>query len=149
MSTTESRTRNPEADKAEWLNRLSALVSLVKGWAEESGWRTRRAVKPVVEEVLGRYEVPLLLMERDGVEIVLSPLARITPGADDVVDLYLMPAYDDVASLFFENGRWRVHSAFPVDPAISHSAREAERLPLGEATINRILDAAAAHAQPL
>lgn len=149
MSTTEPRIKNPEADKAEWLNRLNALISIVQGWVEESGWRTRRTSKPVTEAVAGRYEVPLLLMERDGIEIILSPLARIAPGAEGVVDLYLMPAYDDVASLHCEGDRWRIHHASPPDPAAPHAAIEGGGLPLEEKAINKILDAAAAHAQPL
>lgn len=149
MSTIEPGIKNAEADKVEWLGRLNALVSLIKGWVEASGWRTRQTTKPVTEAGLGRYEAPLLLMERGGVEVVLSPLARVSPGVDGVVDLYLMPAYDDVASLHFENGRWRVRSAIALDATTSRPSNEAKQLPLGEAAINRILDATAGHAQPL
>lgn len=149
MSTIEPRIKDPEADKAEWLERLSALISLVKGWVEASNWRTRQTTKPVTETGLGRYDVPLLLMEREGVEVVLSPLARTSPRTDGVVDLYLMPAYDDVASLYLENQRWRIRSAIPLDATTSRPPSEAKRLPLDEAALNRILDATAGHAQPL
>jgi len=148
MSTTKPRIENPETEKIEWLSRLNDLFLLVEGWVEESGWRTRRTTKPVTEAALGRYEVPLLLMERGGVEIVLSPIARTSADSDRVVDLYLMPGYDDVASLHFEGGRWRVRHASPFDPAAPRTVAEGERLPLEEATTNRILDAVAAHAQP-
>lgn len=146
MSMAEPRIDDPEAEKAEWLDRLSALVSLVKGWVEASGWRTRQVIKPVTEPGLGRYEVPLLLMKRREVEVVLSPVARTAPGAGGVVDLYLMPAYDDVVSLYFEGGQWFIHYAFPPDPTAPRSVIETERLPLGGGTINRVLDAVAAHA---
>ena len=101
MATGESRPGidNPEAVKAEWLGRLNALVGEVEGWARASGWRTRRIDKTVNERRLGTYRVPVLLMEKDTVEVVLNPVARFVPGADGAVDLYVAPAYDDIASL--------------------------------------------------
>jgi hypothetical protein len=146
MSLAGERIDDPEAVKAEWLDRLAALFSLVKGWVEGSGWRTREVTKPVTEPGLGRYEVLLLIMERDEVEIVVSPVARTFPGASGVVDLSLMPAYDDVASLCFEGGQWVIRHAYPPDPMASSSAIEAECLPLDEVALNRVLDAVAAHA---
>ncbi len=146
MSIVESRIADSEAMKAEWLDRLGDLVSLVKGYVEASGWRTRQDTKPVTEPGLGRYEVPLLLMERAEVEVVLSPVARTVPGAGGVVDLYLMPAYDDVVSLDFEGDRWFIHYALPPESTVPRFVIEAERLPLDEGTINRVLDAVADHA---
>ena len=144
MSIAELRIEDPEAMKAEWLDRLNPLVALVKSWGEASGWRTRQVTKPVAEPGLGRYEVPVLLMERGQVEVVLSPVARTAPGTGGVVDLYLMPAYDDVVSFYFEGDRWFIHHAFPPDPTAPRSVIEAERLPLDEGTINRVLNAVAA-----
>ena len=51
-------------------------------------------------------------MQEGTVRIILEPIARSTPGAEGVVDLYLMPAYDDVATLFYEDG-WKLHYPFP------------------------------------
>lgn len=149
MSTTKPRIENPETEKIEWLNRLNDLILLVEGWVEESGWRTRRTVKPVTEAGLGRYEAPLLLMERGGVEVVLSPIARTSPESDRVVDLYLMPGYDDVASLHLEGGRWRVRQAAPPEPAAIRPMIEGEHRLLDQAAMNRILEAVAAHAESL
>jgi hypothetical protein len=146
MSMAEPRIADLDAVKAEWLDRLSALVSLIKGWVEASGWRTRLITKPVTEPGLGRYEVPLLLMKRGEVEVALSPVARTAPGADGVVDLYLMPAYDDLVSLSLEGGRWFIHSVFPPDPTAPRSVIDTEWLALDEDTINRVLDAVAARA---
>ncbi len=146
MSMIEPRIESPEAVRAEWLDHLDALFPRVKGWAEGSGWRTRPSTKPVTEPGLGRYEVPLLLMERDEVEVIFSPVARTAPGAEGVVDLCLMPGHDDVASLYFEGGRWFIHPAFPPGPKANHSSIETERLPLDRGTIDRVLDAVAAHA---
>jgi hypothetical protein len=110
MSIAEERVGDPEAGKAEWLDQLNDLLALVEGWSEASGWRTRRTTKPVTEPGLGRYDVPLLLVERGDVEFVFSPLARTGSAAGGVVDLYRMPGYDDVVRLAYEGGRWYFRS---------------------------------------
>ena len=46
----------------------------------------------------------------------MEPIGRSAPGAEGVVDLYLMPAYDDIASLLFYDGAWNLHYMFPGDP---------------------------------
>ena len=69
-------------------------------------------------------------------------------GAEAVVDLYLMPTYDDMASLYCERGTWRIHYAFPPESTETHSVIEAKTLPLSEETINKVLDLIATHAAP-
>jgi hypothetical protein len=140
IAESEPRIEDPEAVKREWLGRLEALVRDVKGWAEAAGWRTRRITKTVNERRLGRYEVPVLLMEKDAVEVVLNPVARLVPGADGAVDLYLSPAYDDIASLYFEGGKWVVHYDERPDPSATNGPMEITPRPYEEATIRAILD---------
>ena len=70
------------------------------------------------------------------------------PGAEGGVDLYLMPTYDDMASIYFQKGTWTIHYAFPPDPKETHSVIETEALPLSEDTINKVLDSIATHAEP-
>ena len=135
---------DPEAVRAEWLECLNALASRVKPWVEKAGWRTRIVSKPTRDPELGRYEVPLLLMERDGVEVALNPVSRFVPGADGAVDLYVVPAYDEVAGLYFADGQWTLHYVF--HEAEAAGVRKAEAMPLSEATINRVLDEMAVRA---
>ena len=131
---------------AEWHGRLDALVRDVKGWVEKTGWRTRVIEKPIKDPVLGSYKAPVLLMERDAVEVALNPVSRFVPGADGAVDLYLVPAYDDIASLYFEGGRWMIHYVFGADPMDAHSVVDSEALTLSEETMSRVLSAITAHA---
>jgi hypothetical protein len=77
-----------DAVKRDWLDRVGNFVDEVKGWARASGWRTRRIDKTVSERGLGTYKVPVLLMEKDSVEVVLNPVAGFVPGANGAVDLY-------------------------------------------------------------
>lgn len=142
----EPQVENPEAVKAEWLSRLDDLVRDVKGWAESTGWRTRVVSKPIDDRRLGRYGVPVLLMEKEAVEIVLNPVSRFVPGAQGAVDLYVAPAYDDIASLFHNGGQWEVHYTAPPNADETHSVPEVESRPYSEATILKILDQMSSHA---
>jgi hypothetical protein len=134
-----------DAVRRQWLDRLGALVEEVKGWAQASGWRTRRIDKTVKERRLGTYKVPVLLMEKDTVEVVLNPVARFVPGGNGAVDLYVAPAYDDIASLYFEGDRWVVHYANRPDPKESESVIEIKPRPYSEQSIREILDGMAAN----
>jgi hypothetical protein len=80
--------------------------------------------------------------------VLLDPVAYDVPGAEGVVDLYLMPTYDDLASLYFEGGEWSIHYAFPPDPKETHSVVETKTLPLSAGTVNEVLESIAAHAEP-
>jgi hypothetical protein len=155
MAITEDReglpqVEDPDTIRSEWLRDLNALAAQVKGWVEPAGWRTRLVSKPTRDDFLGRYEVPLLLMERDGVEIALNPVGRFAPGTEDdgaigAVDLYVVPAYDEVASLYFKGGEWTLHYVFRTEEAAR--VREAEAMTLSERTLARVLDAMAAHGE--
>lgn len=149
MALPEERENGPQVDdlaavRAEWLKQLFALASQVKVWAEKSHWRTRMVSRPTRDSVLGRFEVPLLLMEREGVEVALNPVSRFVPGAEGAVDLYVVPAYDVVVSLYLDNGEWSLHDVF--SRAGAAGIHEAEAMPLSEATIIRVLDEMAGHA---
>ncbi len=137
--------RDPDALRDDWLARLGELVGKVKGWAEQSGWKTREITKSMKDSVLGEYRAPALLMQRETVEAILNPFSRFVPGADGAVDLYLMPAYDDIASLYFLDGEWKLHYVFHDAPAVAE-VREPEVLPLSEGTVIRVLEEIAAHA---
>ena len=134
------RTEDPEAVKTEWLGRLDSLVEEVEGWAKMSGWHTRRIAKTVSERRLGTYKVPVLLMEKETVEAVLNPVARYVPGADGAVDLYVAPAYDDIASLYFEGNHWVIHYGDRPDPSGTQRVVEITDRPYSEQTMRPILD---------
>lgn len=143
MATAEPRPgpagENLEAVRDEWLARLEALVSDVEGWAQASGWRTRRGTKTLRERRLGAYQVPVLFLEKDTVEVVLNPIARFVPGALGAVDLYVAPAYDDIASLYFEEDRWVVYYGERTDPLATQGPVEIKPQRYDQQAINSIL----------
>jgi hypothetical protein len=141
----EARVDDPGALRDEWLGRLSELTKTVRGWAEELDWSTRQIGKRMKDSRLGSYEAPALLMQKGTTRVLLDPVARFTPGTDGVVDLYLMPAYDDIASLSFVQGEWRLHFMYPRTATVARD-EGAKSTPLSKETLGRILDEMSSHA---
>lgn len=136
---------DPIATRDAWLTCLNELITRIKGWAEEFGWRTRLIEKSMRDSVLGPYKAPALLMQRETVEVILDPVGRFAPGTDGVVDLYLLPAYDDIASLYLVDGDWKLHYAFRSTPVVA-GIKRAESMTLETTSLNRVLDEIATHA---
>ena len=68
----------------------------------------------------------------------LEPIARFAPGVEGVVDLYLVPAYDDIASLYFYDGGWQLHYMSPRSPTVN-TFRSREQ-PLSKESFQTVLD---------
>ena len=67
---------------------------------------------------LGRYKAPALLLQYEFTRGLLDPLSHATSRAEGAVDLYLMPAYDDIARLFYFEGGWNIYRMPPDVPAV-------------------------------
>jgi hypothetical protein len=124
--------------RAAWLERVNALVDQVETWAKELNWATRRVEKKIEDSFIGDHRVPALVMQEDTYRILLEPVGRSTAGAEGVVDLYLLPAYDDIATLFYYNERWNLHYVFPNTAPVA-SVREAEAMPLTKEALDKVL----------
>jgi hypothetical protein len=128
-----------------WLDCLGRLVADVQRWAGELDWSTRLISKKMKDSRLGTYSAPALLIQKETVRVLLDPIGRSAPGADGVVDLYLMPAYDDIASLFLVDGVWRMQYLFAEAPTVP-TMLDAESVPLNRETLERVLDEMCRHA---
>jgi hypothetical protein len=129
----------------DWMSRLAALIELVDAWVTTAGWSTRRVEKKMQDSEFGTYQAPALLMQEGTTRVILEPIARSAPGADGVVDLYLLPAYDDIASLYFYADGWNIHYPFPGDP-LDSVAEETPPRPLSEETLKVVLEEMAKNA---
>ena len=148
MSATETAgtaSGDPELLRTEWLDRLSSLMTLVGAWAEELDWSSRQIEKRMKDARLGSYGAPALIMQKGTTRVLLDPIARFAPGTDGVVDLYLMPAYDDIASLFFIDGGWRLQHMLPAVPTAA-TTRKIKPRPLSKEVLTQVLDEMIAHA---
>lgn len=131
--------------RQEWLEKLQKLVATVKGWADELDWATRIVDKKMEDAEIGNYRASALLIQKETVRLFLEPVARAAPGTEGVVDLYLMPSYDDIASLYSYNNRWNVHYMFEGAPTLGN-IRETKAKPLTKATLRKVFDEMTAHA---
>ena len=86
-----------------------------------------------------------MLLQKETVRVLLDPIARFAPGADGIVDLYLMPAYDDIASLYFVDGQWRLNYVFECSAPLATPKKQAESYPLDKETLNRVLSEMSGH----
>ena len=123
----------------EWLGRLSELIHSVDAWATELGWSTRRIEKKMKDSVAGTYRAPALLMQEGTIRTILEPIARSAPGVGGVVDLYLLPAYDDIATLCYYPDGWKIHDPFPGGPPVS-AVEEIEPKPLSREVLKAVLE---------
>ena len=141
--TTTIAPKNPIAEwekiRDEWLRRLDDLVSSAKQWAQDLGWSARRIEKRLDDSQIGTYQAPALLMQEATTRLLLEPIARFAPGVDGVVDLYQMPAYDDIATLSFSDGAWHIHY-WADRAAVRGDALEAQPIPLSKETFRAVLD---------
>jgi hypothetical protein len=132
-------------EKKKWLDRLSQLMEDVSTWAKALGWSTRQIDKTLEDSVVGEHKVPVLMLQKETTRILLEPIARQTPGAEGVVDLYLLPAYDDIASLYYETNGWKLHYMFPSQPTVG-DIRQAEPLPFSQQSFEKVVEEMAKNA---
>jgi hypothetical protein len=130
-----------------WRGRMDDLVGKVRGWVEPEQWITKPYPKKMRDADGTVFEVPSLFIQKGPTRLLLDPIAYDAPGTEGVVDLYLMPTYDDTASLYWVGGRWQIHYAFRDQPAAA-GTKQPEVMELSEQTINRVLDEIATHAVP-
>lgn len=134
--------------REQFRRRVEELVGRFEGEVDRREWITRRYPKRLRDDDRRVYEVPALYLQKGPTSLLLDPIGYDVPGSEGAADLYLMPTYDPTASVYFEDGRWMIHYAFPSDPMATHSVIEVEPLPLSAETINQILDSIAEHAVP-
>jgi hypothetical protein len=127
---------------------VRGLVDQVAVWAKDAGWVTKPYPKRMRARNRSVFEIPALYLQRGPTQLLLDPIAFDVPGSEAVVDLYLMPTYDDMASLYFREGRWTIHYAFPCDSTADASMDKVASLPLDGPNLLRILDAIATYATP-
>lgn len=129
----------------DWLTLLSGLINTVDGYVQELGWSTKKIEKPMEDSEIGKYSAPALLMQEEMTKILLEPITRSAPGTEGIVDLYLMPGYDDIASLYYYAKKWNLHYVPPEQKDVA-KPREGEAKPLTKGTLLKVLEGMKAHA---
>jgi len=125
-----------------WSAGVSELVNRVERWVVELGWMVRRIQKKIDDARIGRIEVEALLIQKESFQLLLEPIGRSSEG-EGLVDLYLMPAYDDIARIHSEGDTWMVRYVFAEDGT---SRVGEETLPLTKGVMERVLEGILKHA---
>lgn len=127
---------------------VTALVEQFQKELAGSGWSIHREEKRMRDEVGGVYRVPTLTLGKNGTRLLLDPNGFGFPGAEAGVDLYLLPPYDPVASLYLEKDGWFIHSPFPSLEDEIDRPENWTRIALTPDMIRTVLEAIAEHAVP-
>ena len=99
---------NWEQIRDDWIAAVDQLVREAESWSQKQNWAVRREPKTVVEDRLGTYTVPRLLIHSTTGRLLLDPVARYIPGGLGLVDLSVLPSYDSVMIPRTEDG-WYLH----------------------------------------
>ena len=142
----EEMARERVTERVAWIQRVSDLVKLVEDWAKEFGWSTKRIDKKIEDSRLGNHKAACLVMQEDTVRVLLEPISASAPGSDGLVDLCLMPGYDDIASLYHQQNGWHALYVFPTT-ATGRGLKEGETQPLSKKTFVAILGEMKKHAE--
>ncbi len=119
---------------------VTDLVGQVKSWTGPHEWVAKEYSKRMRHGAEDIFEVPALQLQKGPVRLLLDPIAYDVPGTEGVVDLYMMPTYDDAARFSFANGAWTIRYASP--------ERDKKKIPLSDHAVNKVLDTIASHDAP-
>jgi hypothetical protein len=136
----EEEIRGRIADRKKWIGKVGDLVEVVQQWAKELGWSTRQIEKQLDDSRIGKHKIPALILQDGTVRVLLEPVSRRVPGGEGLVDLYLMPSYEDIASLFLRDDGWRLQYVFPEAGALA-TEDEPEEKPLSKEVLAVVLEA--------
>lgn len=127
---------------------VERVVGLFEVALAGSDWLPRRDPKRMRDESGNIYSVLSLTLFKGPIRLLLDPNGYDIPGAEGVMDLYLLPPYDPVATLYLEGGKWFIHSPFPTISNAVARPNEWTRSPLTVDSIPRVLESIAEHATP-
>ena len=137
------------SDKSDvFAKQVETVVSDFEASLSGRDWSMRRDPKRMRDEAGNIFTVQSLTLIKGPVRLLLDPNGYDIPGADGVMDLYLLPPYDPVATLYLEGGKWFIHSPFPTAlDAIDDPAKWA-RSCLTKDAISNTLESIVEHAVP-
>ncbi|MFM7132438.1 MAG: hypothetical protein ACKO0V_24070 [bacterium] len=97
------------SSESRFIDITESLVKEISAWAEMDDWVTKPYPKRLraVDQTI--FEISSLYLQKGPIRLLLDPVAYDVPGAEAAVDLYLMPTYDDLASLYCKKNQWTIH----------------------------------------
>ena len=120
---------------------VTRLIGRFKGVLAETDWSTREQPRKLEDEKGATYTTPSLFVWRGPTSLSLVPTGYDIPGADGVADLYLLPDYAPVATLYLETGVWWVHSPYPTPSTPEAKPTQWCREELSDRSVPALLEA--------
>jgi hypothetical protein len=137
------------SDKSDaFAKQVESVVSDFEASLSGRDWSMRRDPKRMRDEIGNVFTVQSLTLIKGPVRLLLDANGYDIPGADGVMDLYLLPPYDPVATLYLENGQWFIHSPFPAALGAIDNPTKWTRSSLTKDSINNTLGSIVEHAVP-
>lgn len=124
-----------------WRARYENLLTDVEGWGAALGWQSRRISMRVRTGAKTAEEVAAMLLEKQGLQLLLSPVLHTGSFGESIVDVCRLPECDDVARMRLSNGGWELWAARKIT---AHELIKAE--PLSQFAIANLLGALEADA---
>lgn len=94
-----------------WQMRLESLLAQLMEWAKDFNWPVRKISKSMTDQNGHAYAAPALIIQCDTARVMIEPVTDSSPGTEGVVDLYVMPGYDDIATLYYYDQAWHLQRA--------------------------------------
>jgi hypothetical protein len=132
----------------EFAKQVETVVRDFEASLSERDWSMRRDPKRMRDETRNVFSVLSLTLINGPVRLLLDPNGYDIPGADGVIDLYLLPPYDPVATLYLEDGEWFIHSPFPAALDAIDNPTKWTRSRLTKDSIGNTLGSIVEHAVP-
>jgi hypothetical protein len=132
----------------EFAKQVETVVRDFEASLSEREWSMRRDPKRMRDETGNVFSVLSLTLINGPVRLLLDPNGYDIPGADGVMDLYLLPPYDPVATLYLEDGEWFIQSPFPAAFGAIDNPTKWTRSRLTKASISNTLGSIVEHAVP-
>ena len=119
---------------------ITRLIELFQDALAGTDWSTRGQARKLEDEKGMLFPVPSLYVWRGPTSLFLDPTGSDIPGADGVADLYLLPDYAPVATLYLDAGIWWVHSPYPTASTPEANPMQWCRVPLSDWSIPELLE---------
>ncbi len=132
----------------EFAKQVETVIRDFEACLSERDWSMRRDPKRMRDETGNVFSVLSLTLINAPVRLLLDPNGYDIPGADGVMDLYLLPPYDPVATLYLEDGEWFIHSPFPAALDAIDNPTNWTRSRLTKDSISNTLGSIVEHAVP-
>lgn len=131
--------------RSTWQQRVDQLLSSIKTWSEAEGWSTKSVPIFLESRFLGPHPTSMLYLQKDRCRLQVEPISPTPQGAEGLVDIYRLPALDDIASIYFYDGAWKIHHLLD-DAAHVNNKHEAAAKPFDQRSLAEVLQSMVSHA---